>query len=158
MIDIYFELYGEIKVKPEEQETIMRRSANLPQGIFLTIEDPENELIDTVLLAGAVDPDSRPAQEKLFHPHKSYHKRAALNGLYRICVRANRSLFRENPGLKYEMSLQIEALFELMYDEREEERAQEVEKHSSLVTKEHFDKVDLTITSLENKAESIISD
>ena len=28
----------------------------------------------------------------------------------------------------------------------------------SLVTREHFDKVDLTIQSLENKAESIIAD
>ena len=79
-------------------------------------------------------------------------------------MRADKALFKVNPTLKYEMSIQIEALFELMHEEKEELENENnggvpfSGRYKEFVTKEHFDKVDLTIRSLENKAESIVAD
>jgi hypothetical protein len=73
--------------------------------------------------------------------------------MYRVCLRANKALFKENPSLKYEMSIELEALFENMHDEKDDEDLAEGGSLSSaakfakktIVTKENFDKVDLLI-------------
>ena len=142
ILDIYFELYGKINYE-EESESIMssRYGSKLPVGIYLTVFDPEGSQVETVVVASAGKDDP--------HQHKSYHHTAKVGGNYRVCLNVNRALFAGNPGLKYECSMSIDSLFEKMYEEK---------VNSEVVTKEHFDRVDATINSLENKAGAIITD
>ncbi len=43
-----------------------------------------------------------------------------MAGVHRICLTANRALFADNQGLKYECSIEIDSLFEKMYEEKAE--------------------------------------
>ena len=46
------------------------------------------------------------------HKFRSYHKKATISGIYRICLKSHKYLYKEVPDKRYEMSLQIEGLFE----------------------------------------------
>ena len=142
ILDIYFELFGKINYE-EEPESIMssRYGSKLPIGIYLTVFDPEGAQIETVVVASAGKDDP--------HQHRSYHHSAKVAGTHRICLNVNKALFVGNSSLKYECSISIDSLFEKMFEEKEA---------SGVVTKEHFDRVDATINSLENKAGAIITD
>lgn len=43
-----------------------------------------------------------------------------MGGVHRICIKAHKTIFKEVPSIKYEMSIQIEGLFEAQYESREE--------------------------------------
>jgi hypothetical protein len=61
--------------------------------------------------------------------------------------------------MKYEMSIQIEPLFEHLYNAMENTTlAVSNGIGKTIVSKQNFDQVDYTIDSVEAKAESIISD
>ena len=54
------------------------------------------------------------------HQHRSYHKKAKMSGMHRVCIRGHKSLYKEVPSIKYEMSIQLDGLFEAQYEQREE--------------------------------------
>jgi hypothetical protein len=76
--------------------------------------------------------------------------------MHRVCIRGHKSLYKEVPSIKYEMSIQLDGLFESQYEQLEEGEISNVPKN--LVTKENFDKVDLLMNQLDSKAEAIIAD
>ena len=87
----------------------------------MIIYDPENEEFDSVILASYKSSDNLKDGDSKDHQHRSYHKKAKKVGWYRICLSAHRLLFEGNPDLKYEMSIQIDSLFEAQYERNEEE-------------------------------------
>ena len=159
LLDIYFELYGELKAKPagQEYETSILSSSKTPIGIYMEIFDPKGQPFDKpILLASAKrDEDYRDGDTRN-HQHRSYHKKAKRSGIHRVCLKAHKSLFTEDSKIKYEMSLQLDGLFEAQYEQKEESQMDNMPKN--VVTKENFDKVDLLLDQLESKAEAIISD
>lgn len=69
-----------------------------------------------------------------------------MNGLHKVCLRGTPSLFKNNPQKTYEMSIQIEAIHEHMENEvTSDMEVIGITKSSRLVTREHFDRVDLEI-------------
>jgi hypothetical protein len=124
----------------------------------MQIYDPKGQpFVQPVLLASA-KPDDEYAREgdTRDHQHRSYHKKAEVSGMHRVCIRGHKSLYKEVPSIKYEMSIQLDGLFESQYEQREEGEISNVPKN--LVTKENFDKVDLLMNQLDSKAEAIIAD
>ena len=129
----------------------------------MTVYDPDNEEFDKVMLVSSRSEEDIRENLPKDHQHKSYHKKAQKPGWYRICLKAHKSLFHDNPNLKYEMSIQIDSLFESQFETREEQQEMEEQKASltqfkNLITREHYDKVDLMVDSLESRAEAIILD
>ena len=128
----------------------------------MTVYDPDDEEFDKVMLASARADEFNIVNKPQDHQHKSYHKMCQKPGWYRICIKAHKSLFNENPNLKYEMSIQIDSLFENQFEQKEEQLEMEQESQGSsfknLITREHYDKVDLMVDSLEARAEAIILD
>jgi hypothetical protein len=74
-----------------------------------------------------------------------------VSGTHRVCLRATKKLFNKNPNVKYEMSIQIEALHEHYENDPSKGTGP-----SRLVMKEHIDKVDEALSSLYTRAETII--
>ena len=125
----------------------------------MEITDPQGQPFDSpVLLASAKRPEDYRDGDTREHQHRSYHKKAKVSGMHRVCLRGHKSLYKEDPGIKYEMSIQLEGLFEAQYEQREEDQAILEKAPKNLVTKDKMDRVDLLLEELESKAEAIISD
>lgn len=77
--------------------------------------------------------------------------------MHRVCIRGHKSLFKEDLSVKYEMSLQMDGLFEEQYEQREEEGLITT-KPKNLVSKDNIDRVDLLLEQLESRAQAIIQD
>ena len=43
-----------------------------------------------------------------------------MAGLHKICVQGNSVLYKVDPNIKYEMTIQIEALYANMHEEKEQ--------------------------------------
>jgi hypothetical protein len=71
----------------------------------MTVYDPDNEEFDKVMLVSSRSEEDIRENKPTDHQHKSYHKKAKKPGWYRICLKAHKSLFQDNPNLKYEMSI-----------------------------------------------------
>ena len=114
-MDIYFELLGELKaeVAGEQYEQSIMSSTRTPIGIYMQIYDPKGQPFDQpILLASAKrDEDYRDGDTR-DHQHRSYHKKAKVSGVHRVCLKAHKNLFKQVPGIKYEVSLQLDGLFE----------------------------------------------
>ncbi|CDW87210.1 transmembrane emp24 domain-containing protein 11-like [Stylonychia lemnae] len=114
-------------------------------GIKITIFDPNGIQIEKYTLQ----------QET----HKGYQKILKTQGLHRICVRASKALFIRDPNMKYEVSLQIEANYAPTTKEVEELKNNPgLNPFSNYVTKDHIDKVDIEIDTLQKKALTILQD
>ena len=109
------------------------------QGISVTVYDPSNKEVAEYSL--------------LQETHKGFQKIIATTGVHRVCVSGAPNIFRKNPSLKYEMSIQIEASH---VHSDEDAHPSSVISVDSLVTREHIDKVDIEIDLLTKKAETIV--
>jgi hypothetical protein len=78
----------------------------------MTIYDPKGEEFDTVLLASSRRTEDYMDGDSKDHQHRSYHRKVKQPGVHRICLKAHKSLFKEVPNVKYEMSLMIDSIFE----------------------------------------------
>lgn len=114
-------------------------TGNQQEGIIIYIYDQLNRVLDTIVVQ----------QET----HKSYQKNIVESGTHRICLRGTKKLFSRNANVKYEMSIQIEALHE-HYENDPSKNA----GPSRLLMKEHIDKVDEALSNLYQRAETIIQD
>lgn len=105
---MYFELYNDISRKDsdDEPESILSNSQQrTPSGILMQILDPDMKEVETVLMAST---RRNPLDEQLkggLHQHRSYHRQAQKAGMYRICLRPHKDLFKDNAAMKYEMSI-----------------------------------------------------
>ncbi len=131
ILDVFFEHYGEIKYEEENSSIMGSLSSSYdsksPAGtIYMTLFSPNGEELDTVVMASASkDSSSRYEQENrggafVAHSHKSYHKTIRTSGVHKLCLQAHKTLFYDNPKLKYEVSISIDGLFESQYEEKEE--------------------------------------
>lgn len=78
----------------------------LPTGIYMTLFDPAGLEVETVVLAsGNRGSQYEKENQGGVHQHKSYHRSARTPGVHRICVKAHKALFYDNPVIKYEGSL-----------------------------------------------------
>ena len=82
-------------------------STRTPLGIYMEIFDPKGRpLAQPVLLASAKQDDEYAREgDTRDHQHRSYHKQAKVSGMHRVCLRGHKSLYKEVPSIKYEMSL-----------------------------------------------------
>ena len=65
--------------------------------------------------------------------------------MHKVCLRAHKSLFKEDPSIQYEVSLLLDGLFEGQYEQREEEGQLMNTQPKNLVTKDNIDRVDLLL-------------